>query len=298
MSHHSHNHGVTSSGRLVTTLLLNILITVVEVVGGLWSGSLSLVSDALHNLSDGLSVGLTWGAMRLARRRRSARHTYGLRRAEPIAALINAATLVAVTVFLFQRAILRLLHPSPIDGRVMTAVALVGLAANVAGTLLLRSGSAHSLNVRSTYLHLLGDAASSGAVVLGGLAVTFWRIVWLDPVLTILIGLYVLRQCVALLSETVHVLMEGAPTGLDVEELRCAVEAFPDVDDLHHVHVWTVGEDDVHLSAHVNVRDMRISEGDRLRRSLETVLWQSFGVSHATLQLECGQCEGVGLIRT
>ena len=297
MSHDHPDPQATSSGRLAATLFLNLAITVLEIVGGLLSGSLSLLSDALHNLSDALSVALTWGAMRLARRPRSGLHTYGLKRAEILAALINAVALAAITLFLFQHAIARLLHPAPVDGRMMAVVALFGLVANVAGTLLLRAGSAHSMNVRSAYLHLLGDAASSAAVVVGGVAIMLWRAAWLDPVLTILIGLYILRQSVALVTEAVHVLMEGAPPELDLEALQRLFESFPDVDDVHHVHVWTVGENDVHLIAHVNVRDMSIRESDELRRSLEAALSQSFDVVHATIQVECGQCEGVGLVR-
>jgi cobalt-zinc-cadmium efflux system protein len=278
-------------------MLLNFAITVVEIVGGLWSGSLSLLSDALHNLSDGLSIVLTWGAIRLTERRNSARHTYGLKRAEIVAAFINAAVLLAITLFLFQHAALRLFHPEPVDGGLMTVVALFGLAANVVGTLLLRRGSEHSMNLRSAYLHLLSDAASSAAVVVGGLAILRWQAYWVDPVLTILIGVYVLRESMRLLAQALHVLMEGAPPGLDLDALRRAVEALPDVENLHHLHVWTVGEQDVHLSAHVNVRDMRISDGDGLRRAIEELLSRSFGVTHATIQLECGQCGGVGLIR-
>ena len=287
-----------SGGRLIGTMLLNLAITLVELVGGVWSGSLSLLSDALHNLSDGVAVALTFLAIRLARREKSLRHTYGMKRVEILVAFLNAAVLLGITLFLFQQAIGRFLHPNVVDGGLMTAVALVGLVANLAGTLLLHRDAAHSLNVRSAYLHLLSNAAASVAVVLGGLAIYFWHAFWVDPVLTLLIGLFVLRESIRLLAETVHVLMEGSPPGLDLTALQAEIEALPDVADLHHLHVWTVGDNDVHLDAHVNVRDMAVSEGDQLRGRIEQMLQRSFGIGHTTIQLECGQCRGTGLIRS
>jgi cobalt-zinc-cadmium efflux system protein len=285
-----------SVSRLLITMALNFAITLAEIAGGLLSGSLSLISDALHNFSDGIAIIITYLAIRLKRREKSLRHTFGLKRAEILAAVINAAVLLTISLYLFYEAAQRLSHPAPIQGGLMAGVALLGLAANVVGTLLLRPDAAHSLNVRSAYLHLLSDAASSVGVVLGGLAVVVWRVYWVDPILTLLIGLYVLRESFRILSQAIHVLMEGAPPGIDLQALRDAVEALPEVDDIHHLHVWTVGENDIHLEAHLNVRNTRISEGDELRRAIETMLRASFGINHTTIQLECGQCRQVGLI--
>jgi len=283
--------------RLMITMALNFAITIAEIAGGLLSGSLSLISDALHNFSDGIAIIITYLAIRLKRSEKSLRHTFGLKRAEILAAVINAAVLLAISLYLFYEAARRLLHPAPIQGGLMVGVALVGLVANVAGTVLLRRDATHSLNVRSAYLHLLSDAASSVGVVLGGLAVVVWRVFWVDPVLTILIGLYVLRESFGILTQAIHILMEGAPQGIDLQVLRDAVEALPEVDDIHHLHVWTVGENDIHLEAHLNVRNMSISEGDALRGAIEAILRTSFGISHTTIQLECGRCEAVGLIK-
>lgn len=295
---HTHQHaGAVSSRRLLATIALNFAITVAEAAGGILSGSLSLLSDATHNFADGISVILTYLALRLARRGNSPRHTFGLKRAEILAAALNAGVLLAITFYLFYGATRRLLHPAVIDAGVMTIVALIAVVANVAGTLLLRADSAHSLNVRSAYLHLLADVIASVGVVLGGLAIALWRAYWLDPVLTMLIGLYVLHAGFGILTQAVHVLMEGAPPGLDLEALRGAVEALPDVLDLHHLHVWSVGENDVHLDVHLNVRDMRVSEGDELRQTVETMLRATFGINHPTIQLECNQCRDVGLIK-
>lgn len=292
---HRHTAPV-STGRLAATAGLNFAITAAEVVGGLLSGSLSLLSDALHNFADGLSVALAYLAVRLARRRKSLSHTFGFKRAEILAAAVNAAALAAITAYLFYGAIRRLLAPAAVDGGIMTAVGLIALVTNATGTLLLRADSGHSLNVRSAYLHLLSDSVSSAGVALAGLAISRWRAVWLDPVLTLLIGLYVLREAYGILAETVHVLLEGTPPGLDLQALREAVESVPGVVDVHHVHVWSVGEHDVHLDAHLNVRDMSLREADALRRNVEAVLRASFEINHPTIQLECGPCSGIGLI--
>lgn len=286
-----------SGGRLLATMSLNFVITIAEIVGGIVSGSLSLISDALHNFSDGIAVVITYFAVRLKQRKSSTRHTFGLKRAEILAAIINSAVLLTISVYLFYEAGRRLFQPPEVQGGVMAAVALMGLTANVVGTLLLRRDAAYSLNVRSAYLHLLTDAASSVGVVLGGLAVLLWRAYWVDPILTLLIGLWVLKESFGILSQAIHILMEGAPPGIDLNEVRDAVEALPGVDDIHHIHLWTVGENDVHLDAHLNVRNMLISEGDALRHSIETMLHSSFGINHITIQLECGQCPDVGLIK-
>lgn len=287
-----------ATGRLAVTILLNFAITLVEVVGGVLSGSLSLISDALHNFSDGISVIISYLAVRLKLRQNSPRHTFGLKRAEIMAAIINSAVLLVISFYLFYEAFLRLVDPVPVRGGLVVGVALIGLAANLVGTVLLQRDAAHSLNIRSAYLHLLSDAASSAGVLLGGVAMILWRVYWVDPLLTVLIGLYVLKQSYGILSQAIHILMEGAPADVDLNQLKTAVEALPGVDDIHHIHIWTVGENDVHLDAHLNLQDMLISESDRLRQSIESLLHESFGIGHTTIQFECGQCPRVGLIKS
>jgi len=291
-----HNHTATPA-RLVITVILNLVITAAEVVGGLLSGSLSLLSDALHNLSDALAVLLSYVAMRLARRGNTARHTFGLKRAEILAALINAAVLLVLSVYLLYRAAVRFAYPEAVQGRLMMIVASVGLAANVAATLLLRRGARDSMNIRSAYLHLLSDAISSIAVVAGALVISLFGIAWIDPLLTILISLYVLKQSYSLVRDAVHVLLEGAPADLDLARLKHQVERLPRVHGIHHVHVWTVGEHDIHFEAHVQVEDMALSETVAVRMKIEELLREEFRINHAALQLECDNCGEVDLIR-
>jgi cobalt-zinc-cadmium efflux system protein len=277
-------------------VILNVFITVAEIIGGIISGSLALISDALHNLSDAVSVIISYVAIKLKSREHSPRHTFGFKRAEILAAVINSSVLVAISVYLIYQAVLRFQHPEPIKGILMTVVASIGLAANIAGTLLLKRDAKTSMNIRSSYFHLLSDAVSSVAVITGGLAIVFWNIYWIDPVLTILISVYITRESFKILFESMHVLMEGAPSDISINDIQTAVEELDEVENIHHVHIWMVGENDVHLEAHIDVLDMMISKSNKLGEEIEKLLKTKFGINHVTLQFECEQCKDAELI--
>ena len=298
-----HNHIHTNEGdfekvkgRLFITLLLNLLITIAEIIGGILSGSLALISDALQNFSDGISIVISYIALKLKQRNNSMKHTFGLKRAEILAAVINSSVLIIICVYLFYEAVERFFNPQQINAGIMSIVAVIGLVANFIGTVLLKSGSKNSMNIRSSYLHLLGDTVSSVAVILGGIAILFWNIYWLDPLLTILIGIYIIRESYFILSDAIHVLMEGAPLNISIEDIQNEVEKFSEVENIHHIHLWMVGDNDAHLEAHVNVNDMKISESDQLRLRIENSLHEKFGIHHITLQFECNQCSDTGLL--
>ena len=282
--------------RLIITMALNFIITIAEVIGGILSGSLSLISDALHNFSDGISVILSYIAIKLKDRPFSSRHTFGLKRAEILAAVLNSTVLLGISIYLFYEAGIRFFRPHAIEGSLMTIVASIGFVANIVGTLLLKKDAHTSLNIKSAYLHLLADAISSVGVILGGLAIYFWKIYWIDPLLTILIGLYILKEGYQILSEAIHILMEGAPAHISLEEIKQEVESFDEVQNIHHTHIWTVGENDIHIEAHINVNEMLVSQSHKIHESIEQVLQQKFGIQHVTLQFECDLCADVGMI--
>ncbi len=293
----AHKHSHSSTGiRLLITVILNIFITVAEIIGGILSGSLALISDALHNFSDAISVIISYIAIKLKDRDNSPRHTFGFKRAEILAAVINSSVLVAISAYLIYQAVLRFQHPEPIKGVLMVVVASIGLAANIAGTLLLNRDAKTSMNIRSSYFHLLSDAVSSVAVISGGLAIILWNIYWIDPVLTILIAVYITRESFKILSDAIHVLMEGAPPDISIREIQTEVEKLEKVENIHHVHIWTVGENDVHLEAHIDVADMMISKSNILGEQIEELLKTKFSINHITLQFECEQCKDTGLI--
>ncbi len=296
MAHHHHEENI-SGRRLIITMLLNFLITVVEIVGGIISGSLSLISDALHNFSDGVAVIISYLALKLKGKPNSYKHTFGFKRAEILAALINSSTLLVISFYLFYESAVRLFNPTEVQGGLMAIVAAVGLFANIAGTLLLKKGASSSINIKAAYLHLLSDAVSSVAVVLGGIAIYYLNIFWFDPILTILIAAYVLKESYHILTEALHVLMEGTPEGVSLDEIKKTVESFDNVVNIHHVHVWSVGEHDIHLEAHVNIDNMMTVDSDSLREKIVKELHNKFGVNHATIQFECGKCENDGIIK-
>ena len=293
MSHHHHHDPPEnqSAGRLFFTMMLNFLITAAEIIGGLMSGSLSLISDALHNFSDGIALIISYIAIRLNRRPKSVRYTFGMKRAEIFAAIINAGTLIFICFYLFKESYMRLMHPEPVQGKLMVFVALIGLTANVIGTLLLRSGAKESMNIRASYLHLLSDAVSSVAVVIGGLFITFFNIYWIDPVLTVLIALYVLKESIHIVKEAVNMMMMAAPEGIAIENIQKELEALPNISNIHHVHLWQLNDKDIHFEAHVDVPDMKVSESNELLKQAENILHEEFDINHVTLQFECGQCK-------
>lgn len=298
-----HQHGVglstsVSSGRLFVTMLLNFLITVVEVIGGLVSGSLSLLSDALHNFSDGIAIIISYIAIRLSRQPHTTRYTFGLKRAEILAAAVNASILIIICFYLFKESYERLTSPQPIKGSLMITVAAVGLIANVIGTLLLKKGSRENINIRSAYLHLLGDAISSVAVIIGGLCIYFFQVYWVDPILTILISIYILKESYQIVKEAVNVLMMGTPLSISLENIREDLEKFPEIQNVHHVHLWRLSEKDVHFEAHIDVadEDMPVSQTTRLSEKIEEQLRKNHGITHTTLQFETDRCNSKKLV--
>ena len=298
MGHHHHDHTAetTSGRRLFITMMLNFLITAVEIAGGVMSGSLSLLSDALHNFSDGLAIIISYIALRLKKKPKSPRYTFGLKRAEILAATINSAVLIAISLFLFAEVYHRFSEPHAIAGGLMMTVAGIGLAANVIGTMLLKKGATGSLNIRSAYLHLLSDAVSSVAVILGGAAIYYWDIYWIDPVLTVLISLYILKESFGILRESVNVIMMGSPENVDLQEIKKTVEAVDGVNNLHHVHLWRLNEHDIFMEGHVDVRDMPVSSASLILRELEKELHERFQISHLTLQFECNHCSAQNMV--
>ena len=298
MSHnHSHSTEVTSEKNLFVTMALNFLITITEVIGGFISGSLSLISDALHNFSDGIAIIITYIAMRLSKKPKTFKYTFGLKRAEIIAAIINASTLIIISFFLMKEAIIRFYNPTTIAGNLMLIVATLGLIANVAGTLLLKKGSKDNLNIRAAYFHLLSDAVSSVAVIVGALFIIFFKIYWIDPLLTILISVYILKETYEIVKEAIEIVMMSSPEGIELNELKHLVEEIPGIKNIHHIHLWKMNDNDTHFEAHIGVEDMAVSKTIEIQKQIEQKLHNKYEINHTTLQFECGACEEVDLIK-
>ncbi len=285
----------TLDRRLWLSAGLNVAITLAELIGGLLSGSLALLSDAVHNLSDVSALGITIWTRRLGRRPASRRYTYGLRRAEVLAALANAAVLIVVSALIGWGALLRLLSPTPVNQGIMLSVALVALIANVVSALLLERHSDEDVNVRSAFLHLAQDALASLAVVIAALLARTRFGLYVDSVAALVVTFVVLRSVLSLLWETVSTLLEASPAGLNVEMMARRVEEQFAPATLHHVHLWEVGPGQRVLTAHVGVTpDMNGEAIEALLRRIKGFLQDKWGVTHSTLEPEvegCGERE-------
>ncbi len=299
---HKHHHPTefelnsSTTTRMFITMIMNFIITIAEVIGGIVSGSLSLISDALHNFTDGIAIIISYIALKLSKVKNSPKHTFGLKRAEIFAAVINSTVLFMISIFLFYESIHRFIEPEPIKGKLMIIVASIGLIANITGTLLLKRDAHKNINIRSAYLHLLIDAMSSVTVIIGGILITLFNIVWIDPVLTILIAIYVLKESITILREASHILLEGAPVNIDLRNVQIEVESIPEITDIHHIHIWKIGEKDIYFEAHLNIKDMLISQTDKIHHQIEHILSKKFGITHITLQFECDVCDNQNLI--
>ena len=296
---HSHDHGGRGANRrrLAWTLAIISGYMVAEVVGGLLSGSLALLADAGHMLSDAAALALALFALWIATRPATSTRTYGYYRTEILAALANGATLVAIAIYIFVEAYHRLGEPPEVQGGLMMGVALGGLGVNLIGLWILHGGRDESLNMRGAWLHLIADAMGSVGALIAGALIWMWGLNWADPVASVLIGLLVLASSWSLLKESVAVLMEGAPAHIDVDEVRNAIRSVDGVEAVHDLHVWTITSGMVALSAHVVTGP---NPPQALLGAVRKAVHDQFGIDHTTIQIEpedfgdCGHgnCEG------
>lgn len=272
---------------LVYSILLNLLITIAQIVGGILSGSLALISDALHNFSDVLSLVFSLVANKLSRRKASIDQTFGLKRAELIAAFVNAATLIIVAFILIYGAIERFIHPHDIKSDLVIWLATLGIVVNGLSVILLKKDADHNLNMKSAYLHLLTDMMASVAVLVGGLLMKFYGWYWVDSVMTILIAIYLIVVGFDLISKATKMLMLFTPENIDIKEIVREVHKIPGAGKLHHIHVWHLNEEEIHLEAHLDCpEDFTLTQFDEVLHRIELVLYQNFGINHITIQPE------------
>ena len=267
---------------------------VVEVVGAVLSNSLALLSDAAHMATDVIALAISLFAVRLSRRPADAKRTYGYARMEAIGALINGALLFTVAGYVLWEAFGRFLSPPPVASNAMLWVASTGLIVNLISMRLLKAGAGENLNMKGAYLEVWSDMLGSVGVIIGALIIKFtgWTIV--DPIIAILIGLWVLPRTWVLLKQSSHILMQGVPDGLDLNAVRTALAQHPEVAEVHDLHAWALGSKDAVLTVHVVMRDTGAS-ADALRAELSEILHDQFDVEHSTLQIEAAHCGGHAL---
>ena len=286
MSGHHHHHAVSGT-KLFITVLLNVVITLSQIVGGIFSGSLALLSDAMHNFSDVLALLVAWGANRLAVRPGSMEKTFGFKRAEIIAALFNASVLMGIALFLIIEAIHKFIHPEPIASGWVIGLGLLSILLNAASVLLIKEDAHENMNVKAAYLHLMTDVGTSVAVVLGGVLMYYWQLFWVDPLISLLIALYLIYASYDIIRESTAILMQFAPEGLDLEELAEAVAQLPGIENLHHLHIWRLNDHDIFLEAHVDFAgNLHLIEVTHKLEAIERLLRERFHIAHVTLQPE------------
>ena len=273
---------------------VNLGLTIVQVIGGVLSGSLSLIADALHNFSDAISLIIAFGARRIARRPRDERMTFGYGRIELVAALINYTTLIVIGLYLSYEAVTRFIEPQPVAGWIVVIVAGIALLVDVATAMLTYALSKESMNIRAAFLHNVADALGSVAVIVAGTLILLydWRLV--DPIVTLMIAGYILWQSFREIGPVVRILMLGSPPDIEPEAVLAATRGVKGVKDVHHAHFWQMDEHRAALDAHVVIESGRWNEADAIKASVKEKLRADFGLAHTTLELECARhaCDG------
>jgi len=272
---HNHDTNQVSLNKLIFIFILNLIITIAQITGGIISGSLALISDAIHNLSDSFSVILTWFAQVLSRKPSTLKSTFGYKRAEILAAFINSVALIGISAYLIFEAADRLLHPNPVDAKWMFWLGLLGLIANGVSVLILEREKNKNINIKAAYLHLLGDALTSIAVIVGAVLIWFLNIIWVDAVVTIL--------------------MQMAPTDIDIAEIKLRLIKIEGLKNVHHIHVWNLTDKLLHFECHLSLKhDLQVSETNVICNKVRKILHNEFDIEHVTIQFEFGGEDKLG----
>jgi cobalt-zinc-cadmium efflux system protein len=291
-SSHPHIRSFEENRRaLWIAIAVTVAIMIVEFVGGLIANSLALLSDAGHMLTDVLALVLSLVALQFTTRPASSTKTYGFYRMEILAALVNGASLLLISGYILYVAYQRLRTPEVVESHTMLIVATIGLAANAVAILAMMKSSGESLNIRGAYLHIVGDALSSVGVIIAGLMILFARWYIVDPIISVIICLVILRGAYTLVKDSVNILLESVPKDLELGEIQHALLAIPGVKDLHDMHLWTITSGIYAVSAHVLVDDVLMSRSGQILQEITKLLKEHYRIVHSTIQFECENCE-------
>jgi len=285
--HHHHHHHDVKGIRLLITIFLNAVITLAQIIGGIYSGSLALLSDALHNFSDVMTLVITYAANRIAKRLPTHGKTFGYKRAEIIAALFNASVLVGTGFYLIIEAAQRVVEPEPVDSVIVIALALLGVIFNAASLLLIKEDARHNMNIKAAYLHLMTDVMTSVAVLVGGIAIYFYQLYWIDPLISMLIAIYLIYAAYDIVRDSARILMQFAPAHIDllgIEKLACG---HPELNNIHHIHVWQLNDHEIFFEAHLDFHEnLPLEKVMHICTALEEKIKKVYGITHVTLQSE------------
>jgi len=286
MSEPGHHHHDVSGKNLGVAILLNAGITLAQAIGGIISGSMALLSDAAHNFSDVLSIVISYLANRLSKREATEKQTFGFKRSEILAAFINSATLIIISVVILIEAVQRLISPVPISASLVIWLAIAGILVNGISVLFIRNDSHANMNMKSVYLHLLGDMLTSFAVLLGGFAMKYLQWFWTDSVFSMAIAVYLLFMSWGIFRSSLRIIMQFTPEEIDIHKIVKEIEVINGVNNVHHVHVWQINEHDLMFEAHIDVtEDVRVSDFGEILSRIKEVLHRH-DIDHSTIQPE------------
>jgi cobalt-zinc-cadmium efflux system protein len=296
MQNHTHSQFGDLAGKTRKRLALSLGITaafvIVEIAAGIFGNSLALLTDAAHNFTDVIALGLSWYAVKLATQPAHAGKTFGYHRAGILVALVNSTTLVLIAVGIFYEAWKRFLSPPEVDSAILIGVGALAFFINFGTAWLVKSGSENDLNLRSTFLHLMGDVLSTLGAVIAGIIIAFTNWNWLDPFVSVLIGAFILWNAWGILRQSIYILLESTPESIDMDSMVKDLLKVDGVRGVHDLHVWSINESLRALSAHIITSDIQISAGTSIQRDLNEILAHKYNIRHATLQLECEGCHG------
>lgn len=293
-----HHHKVSGKSLLIT-IILNVIITIAQIIGGIVSGSLALLSDAMHNFSDVLSLVIAYGANRLSHRSSSKDKTFGYYRAEILAALFNASTLIAIAVYLIIEAFDKLNHPNPIDSRWVIALGILGILINALSVWIVKDDAKSNMNFKAAYLHLIADVMTSVAVVVGGVLMYLYDLFWVDPLISIFIAVYIIWASYGLIKEATFILMQFSPQDIELDEVVDMITAIPEIDNMHHIHIWQLNDHQTHLEVHLDFNEnMSLEKSNTIIDLLEDQLQERFNISHTTFQCEYNRCDKKDIIQS
>jgi cobalt-zinc-cadmium efflux system protein len=294
-TNHTHSHfgdlANQTTKRLALSLIVTFAFVIIETLAGIVGNSLALLTDAAHNFTDVIALGLSWYALRISTQPAHAGKTYGYHRVGILVALVNSTTLILISIGIFYEAYQRFISTPVVDAPILIGVSAVALIVNAATAWLVQKGSDHDLNLRSTFVHLMGDVLSTLGAVIAGIIILFTKWNWLDPLVSVLIGGLILWNAWGILRQTIRILLESTPENVDMKNMVNDLLNVEGVRGVHDLHVWSINENLRVLSAHVMTEDIPISSGITIQRGVNEVLLHKYNIQHATLQLECEGCD-------
>ena len=290
MHHHPHHHDAVSR-KLTIATCANVVVVIGEIIVGLYAGSLALLGDALHNLTDSAALLIALVAVRLARRAPTRGKSFGYQRAGILAAFINSAMLAAFTFFVFREAYLRLLHPHPVQTTPMLIAAAIALLVNAATAFSLQHESRTDVNIRGAFVHMIGDAVSSAGIIVAAVLIRFTGTARWDAAISMFIGVLILWSSYGVLKESVNLLLEGTPAGVDPEDVMQSLAQIDGIHGVHHLHIWALGPSSPALSCHLMVGDVPLASTAKILEDVNAVLARDYRIAHTTIQFELAECD-------